>query len=55
MPLEIDLERFGDGLRGLALSAARHLRRAGLVVLVRGALVPVRRRADQVGLGRLGQ
>jgi predicted amidophosphoribosyltransferase len=44
--------RDGDHVHELASVAARHLRRAGVVVAVRHAVVPVRRRRDQVGLGR---
>jgi predicted amidophosphoribosyltransferase len=44
--------RDGDQVRELALSAARVLRGAGVDVCVRAVLIPVRRRRDQVGLGR---
>ena len=44
--------RDGDHVRELAEVAARVLGRAGLDARVRQALVPVRRRDDQVGLGR---
>jgi predicted amidophosphoribosyltransferase len=46
------LARDGDHVRELAEVAAGVLRRAGLEVRVRTVLVPVRRRDDQVGLGR---
>ena len=44
--------RDGDHVRELAEAAAGVLRRAGLDARARPALVPVRRRDDQVGLGR---
>jgi predicted amidophosphoribosyltransferase len=44
--------RDGDHVRELADAAAGLLRGAGLDARVRPALVPVRRRDDQVGLGR---
>jgi predicted amidophosphoribosyltransferase len=44
--------RDGDHVRELAEAAARVLREAGVVVHVRSALRPARRREDQVGLGR---
>jgi len=44
--------RDGDHVRELADVAAAVLGRAGVQVRVRPALVPVRRREDQVGLGR---
>ncbi len=48
-------ERDGDHVRELAGQAARVLRRAGLTARVVPALVPVRRRRDQVGLDRAGR
>lgn len=45
-------DRDGDHVRELALAAARVLRGHGLDVRVVHALAPVRRRRDQVGLGR---
>jgi predicted amidophosphoribosyltransferase len=45
-------ERDGDHVAELATCAARVLRAAGVRVHVVPALVPVRRRRDQVGLGR---
>jgi predicted amidophosphoribosyltransferase len=47
--------RDGDHVRELAETAARVLRRTGLEVRVRAALRPLRRRDDQVGLGRLAR
>jgi len=44
--------RDGDHVRELAAAAAQALRRVGVDVRVRALLVPARRRADQVGLGR---
>ena len=43
--------RDGDHVRELAVVAAGVLRRSGVEVRTARALVPVRRRADQVGLG----
>lgn len=45
-------ERDGDHVRELAAVAARVLRRQGVEVRVVAALASVRRRRDQVGLGR---
>jgi predicted amidophosphoribosyltransferase len=45
-------ERDGDHVRELATAAARLLRRQGVPVRVVAALTSVRRRRDQVGLGR---
>ena len=45
--------RDGDHVHELAAAAARHLRAAGVRTSVRPAVMSVRRRRDQVGLGRV--